>query len=73
MEKNQYYKSIAPMTEEEIHNHLSTEGYSVRGIKLRDIASELVYQAYVTDTAAQDYKLYVDPSNGSILKMEPIK
>lgn len=70
MEKNQYYKSMAPMTEEDIRNHLSQEGYSVRSIKLRDIAYELVYQVYATDSTEKNLKLYVDPANGSILKEE---
>ncbi|MDD2949238.1 MAG: PepSY domain-containing protein [Sulfuricurvum sp.] len=73
MEEHQYYKSMAPMNEEDIRKHLSDEGYGVRGVKLRDIASELVYQVYATDSTAKDIKLYVDPANGSILKMEPIQ
>jgi len=73
MEEKHYYTSMAPMNEEDIRNHLSEEGYRVRGVKLRDIASELVYQVYATDAAAKDFKLYVDPANGSILKMEPIQ
>jgi hypothetical protein len=73
MDKDQYYKSIAPMKEDKIRTHLIQEGYSVRGIKLRDIASELVYQVYVTDTAANHLRLYVDPSNGSILKTETLQ
>jgi hypothetical protein len=73
MEERQYYKSIAPMKEEEIRNHLSSKGYSVRDIKLSDIASELVYQVWVRDTTSKSLKLYVDPANGSILKTEPIQ
>ncbi|OYZ62541.1 MAG: hypothetical protein B7Y17_04205 [Sulfuricurvum sp. 24-42-5] len=73
MEKRQYYKSIAPMKEEDIRNHLTSQGYEVRGIQLRDIVSELVYEVYVTDSTATKLKLYVDPANGSILRMEPIQ
>lgn len=73
MEKNQYYKSMAIMKEVDIRMHLSNDGYNVHNIKLRDIARELVYQVYVTDNSAKDLKLFVDPSNGSILKMEPIQ
>ncbi|MDD2829625.1 MAG: PepSY domain-containing protein [Sulfuricurvum sp.] len=73
MKEHQYYKSMAPMNEEDIRKHLSNEGYGVRSIKLRDIASELVYQVYATDVTAKDIKLYVDPANGLILKMEPIQ
>lgn len=72
MEERQYYKSIAPMKEEEIRDYLSSQGYSVRSIKLRDISSKLVYQVHVTDATAKDLKLYVDPTNKSILKMEPL-
>lgn len=70
MEENQYYKSIAPMKEADVRNHLSNQGYSIESIQLRDIASELVYQVYARDNTAKNIKLYVDPSNGSILKME---
>lgn len=73
LEEKQYYKSMASMNEEDIRNHLSEEGYRVRSVKLRDISSELVYQVYATDAAEKDSKLYVDPANGSILKMEPIQ
>ena len=73
MDKDQYYKSIAPMKEDDIRTHLIQEGYSVRDIKLRDIASKLVYQVYVTDTSSKDLKLYVDPTNGSVLKAETIQ
>jgi len=72
-EEKQYYKSMAPMSDEDIRNHLSGEGYSVRSIKLRDIAYELVYQVYVTDNTSKSLKLYVDPANGSILKEEIIE
>jgi hypothetical protein len=70
MEASQYYRSIAPMEAEDIRRHLSERGYSVRGIQLRDIASELVYQVYVKDGAAKRLRLYVDPSTGSVLKTE---
>lgn len=73
MERHQYYESMAPMKEENIRKHLLQQGYSVRGIELRDIASELVYQVYAMDATAKDIKLYVDPANGSILKMEPLQ
>lgn len=73
MEERQCYQSIAPMKEEEIRDHLSSQKYIVRDIKLRDIASELVYQIYVTDTNAKLLCLYVDPTNGSILKTEPLQ
>lgn len=70
MEETRYYQSIAPMKEEDVRKHLSERGYSVRSIRLRDIASELVYQVYVTDNTAKRLRLYVDPSTGSILKTE---
>lgn len=73
MEENHYYKSIAPMSEENVRDHLSNQGYSVQRIALRDIASELVYQVYVRDNTAKNLKLYVDPSNGSILKTEVLQ
>lgn len=73
MEKRQYYNSMAPMKKEDIRNHLTSQGYEVRGIQLRDIVSELVYQVYVTDSTATKSKLYVDPSNGSILRTEPLQ
>lgn len=73
MEKNQYYKSMAPMTEEDIRNHLLQEGYSIRSVKLCDIAYELVYQVYATDNTEKNLKLYVDPTNGSILKEETVQ
>lgn len=73
LEEAQYYQSIAPMKEEEIRTHLSNQGYVVQTIKLRDIVAELVYQVNVTDTAAKHFRLYVDPSNGSILKTEIIQ
>lgn len=72
MEKRQYYKSIAPMKEEDIRNDLSSQKYSVRSIKLRDIHSELLYEVYASDTSVKCLQLYVDPSNGSILRTEPL-
>lgn len=72
-EEKQYYKSIAPMKEEAIRAKLIEEGYSIRSVELRDIVSELVYQVYATDNSEKNLKLYVDPSNGSILKRETIQ
>ncbi|MDP3266297.1 MAG: PepSY domain-containing protein [Sulfuricurvum sp.] len=73
MEKRQYYNSMAPMKKEDIRNHLSSQGYSVRGITLRDIHSELAYEVYVSDSSGKRLLLYIDPSNGSILRTEPLQ
>jgi hypothetical protein len=40
------------------------------GNHLRDVASELVSEVNVIDPAAKHLHLYVDPSNGVILKTE---
>lgn len=72
MEKRQYYQSIAPMKEEDIRNLLSSQEYRVRSIKLLDIHSELVYEVYVSESSLKRLRLYVDPSNGSILRKDDI-
>ncbi len=73
LEERQYLRSIAPMNEMQIKTKLSTQGYVSSDIQLRDIASELVYQVYAADAQKKSLKLFVDPANGSILKIEPIK
>lgn len=73
LEERQYLHSLAPMSEILIKNKLSTQGYIVNDIQLRDITRELVYQVNATDAAAKRLRLFVDPSNGAILKMEPLQ
>lgn len=73
MEKRQYYKSIAPMKEEDIRNALSSQEYRIRSIELRDIHSELVYEVYASDSLEKRLRLYVDPTNGSILRKDDIQ
>ncbi|MDD2782203.1 hypothetical protein [Sulfuricurvum sp.] len=73
LEERQYLRSIAPMNELQIKHKLSLEGYVASNIQLRDIASELVYQVHATDVQKKSLKLFVDPSNGAILKMESIQ
>lgn len=73
LEERQYLRSIAPMNEIQIKTKLSSQGYLSSDIKLRDVASELVYQVYATDVQKKSLKLFVDPSNGAILKMESIQ
>lgn len=72
MEETRYYQSIATMNKEAVRSHLSEEGYRIRSIQLRDIASELVYEVDVI-SAVERAKLYVDPLNGSVLKKEVLK
>ncbi|WP_310439162.1 PepSY domain-containing protein [Sulfuricurvum sp.] len=73
LQERQYLRSLAPMDEMQIKNKLSSQGYVISTIKLRDVASELVYQVYATDTSAKSLRLSVDPTNGSILKTEPLQ
>ena len=73
LEERQYLRSLASMDEMQIKNKLSSQGYVISTIKLRDVASELVYQVYATDTSAKSLRLSVDPTNGSILKTEPLQ
>jgi uncharacterized membrane protein YkoI len=73
IEEAQYYRSLAKMDEIQIKKHLVAQGYVIHDIELRDIASELVYHVYVSNESAKRFVLYVDPTNGSILKTEPLK
>lgn len=73
VEEYQYYKSMAPLNEYDIRKQLTHQEYDVHGIKLQDIASELVYQVYASDASGKNFKLFVDPANGSILKIERIQ
>lgn len=69
-EEARYLKSLAPLDKEAVQKHLTQQGYTVTQVKLRDIASELVYEVYATDTTKKSLKLYADPKNGSVLKTE---
>lgn len=73
LEEQQYLRSLASMSEGELRNKLIAQGYEVRGIELRDMVSELVYQADVINTSKQHLRMYIDPSNGTILKTEKIQ
>ncbi|MFZ2891200.1 PepSY domain-containing protein [Sulfuricurvum sp.] len=73
LEEDRYLHSLVSMNEEEIKYKLSAQGYVVTGIEIRNIVREVVYQVYATDIAAKKIRLFVDPSNGLILKMEPIQ
>ena len=72
IEEAQYYRSLAKISDAQIKELLSSQGYVIHKIQLRDIASELVYQVHTSDKSAQRFVLYVDPTNGSILKMKPL-
>lgn len=70
LEEKQYLASLAPLKEEEIKRNLVQNGYDIAGVQLRDIASELVYEAHVANSEGERLKLYIDPANGSILHRE---
>lgn len=72
-EEVRYLKSLAPMDSGAIQKHFTQQGYNVMHIKLRDIASELVYEIYAIDATKKSVRLYADPKNGSVLKMENIQ
>lgn len=72
-EEQQYLRSLAPMSEGELRNRLIAQGYEVRRIELRDIVSELVYQADVIHASKQHLRVYADPGSGTILKTEKIQ
>lgn len=69
-EEARYLKSLASMDKEAIQKHLTQQGYNVTQVKLRDIASELLYEVYAIDETKKSVKLYADPKNGSVLKTD---
>lgn len=69
-EERRYLASLAPLKEEDIRVNLIQNGYGIDGLRLRDIASELVYEAFVSDKQGARLTLYIDPANGSILHKE---
>jgi len=73
IEEAQYYRSLAKMNEIQIREYLSSQGYLIHNIQLRDIASELVYHIHASDKSAKRFVLYADPTNGKILKTEPLQ
>lgn len=73
IEADQYYRSLAKIDEIQIKKHLVAQGYIIHNIELRDIASELVYHVRASNESAKHFLLYVDPTNESILKTEPLK
>lgn len=73
LEERQYLRSLAPISENEMKNKLSLAGYVLSSIKLCDRERELLYQASVTDNTGKKLRLFIDPANGSILKMESLK
>lgn len=72
-EERRYLEGLASIKEKDIRTLLAQQGYAVSQVRLRDIASELVYEAYAADTAQQRLRIYLDPKNGSILKMEEVQ
>jgi hypothetical protein len=67
MEEKQYLHSLAPMSENEIKSILQSKGYQIQDITLRDITSNLVYEAHIMDAVKGTSIVYVDPKNGMIL------
>ena len=72
MEEEHYLRSLAPMSKSEIRKTLQSRGYEIHSIKLRDIASELVYEAQITDADKKSSIVHVDPQNGMILKTREV-
>ncbi len=72
LEEDRYLHSLAPMDAQKVRISLEKNGYSVETIKLRDIRSELVYEADVTDAKNSRIRVYADPATGAVLKKDGI-
>jgi hypothetical protein len=68
MEEKQYLHSLAPMSENEIKTVLQSKGYEIQELTLRDITSNLVYEAHIMDAVKGCSIVYVDPASGIILE-----
>jgi len=69
-EEQRYLRSLATMNETDIRAQLHSMGYEVHSLTLRDIATELLYQANVSNKTKEKFTVYLDPKNGTILKTE---
>jgi hypothetical protein len=67
-EEQQYLRALAPMSEEDIRTKLRTQGYNVHSLTLRDQASELIYQAQVSEGETNPKIVFINPKTGTILK-----
>ncbi|MBN2870275.1 MAG: PepSY domain-containing protein [Campylobacterales bacterium] len=72
LEERRYFRSLAPLSEEDVRSRLNHSGYTISRIELRDVSSELIYQVYATSPTQQRLKLAVDPATGVILHSEPL-
>lgn len=68
LEAQRYFRTLAKLDDNEVRKGLQTEGYEVHSVELRDIASELVYEAKVNDAVHTGYTLHIDPNTGQILQ-----
>lgn len=73
IEAQHYYRSLAPLDDQQIRDKLVDTGYSVSSLVLSDIVYELVYVAHVNDKSGKKMKLYLDPTTGNILETRLLK